>query len=99
MRQPFLVNIQIVTIRGLTMVQVPAATPFSKIFHEKLNDIERRALKIGSNLTAVCREIHISRSTPDRWRRDLPRTIEILEEMDACVSALEKGKGRPSVTP
>lgn len=72
------------------MADIAADMPFSKLFHEHLNDIERRALKVGSNLTAVCKELGISRSTPDRWRRGLPRTIEIIEEMEQCVSGKEK---------
>lgn len=76
------------------MAQASVATPFSKVFNDRLDDIERRALKVGSNLTAVCKAIGISRSTPDRWRREMPRTIEILEQMDQCVAGKEKEKAR-----
>lgn len=63
---------------------------FEKIFREYLDDIERRALRVGINLTAVSRSVKISRSTPDRWRRAVPRTIKILDEMDQCVIDAEK---------
>lgn len=72
------------------MAQASVATPFSKVFNDRLDDIERRALRVGSNLTAVCKEIGISRSTPDRWRREMPRTIQIIEQMDQCVFRKEK---------
>jgi len=72
------------------MAQAPAAIPFSKVFNDRLDDIERRALTVGSNLTEICRDIGISRSTPDRWRRETPRTIEILEEMEQRVTVKER---------
>lgn len=76
------------------MPQAAAETPFSKLFHDHLDEIERRALKVKSNLTEVCRDIHISRSTPDRWRRETPRTIKIIDKIDARVTALEKQAAR-----
>lgn len=76
------------------MAQTSVATSFSKLFNDRLDDIERRALKAGTNLTAVCKDIGISRSTPDRWRRYPPRTVVIIEQLDECVSSYEKGVRR-----
>ena len=72
------------------MAQSTTEKLFRQVFSDRLDDIERRALKAGSNLTEVCRDIHISRSTPDRWRRQTPRTIKIIDKMDARVTVLEK---------
>lgn len=55
---------------------------FSEYFLVYLENLELRALACGSNLTEICREIGISRSTPDRWRRKVPKTIAILDAMD-----------------
>jgi len=74
------------------MAQVEGS--FSKLFREYLDDIERRALRAGINLTSVSKSIKISRSTPDRWRRKSPRTVAILDQMDRCVSEAEKRKAR-----
>lgn len=66
------------------------AAPFSETFQQRLNDIERRALLAKTNLTAVCKAVNISRSTPDRWRRRIPRTIKLIERMEKFVAAAEK---------
>lgn len=55
---------------------------FSEYFLAYLENLELRALACGSNLTEICREIGISRSTPDRWRRKVPKTIAILDKME-----------------
>jgi hypothetical protein len=76
------------------------AAPFSEAFQKRLDDIERRALRAKTNLTAVCKALNISRSTPDRWRRKVPRTIEIIEQMEQFVSEAEKRQdARPAHTP
>jgi transposase-like protein len=67
---------------------------FSRAFAAKIDEIELRALRAGTNLTAVCRAIKISRSTPDRWRRKLPRTIKLLDKMEAEVVSKEREKER-----
>lgn len=70
-----------------------APQPFAKVFADELDDIERRALQAGTNLTAICKEIGISRSTPDRWRRRSPKTIRLVDKMKACVVEAEKRRG------
>lgn len=65
---------------------------FSTVFLERLNDVERRALHAGTSLTAVCKGIGISRATPDRWRHEVPRTIEIVDEMERWLDEVEKKK-------
>jgi transposase-like protein len=65
---------------------------FSKIFQDELDEIERRALKAGTNLTAICRQLGISRSTPDRWRRNDPKTIRIIDQMREFVAKAERKK-------
>lgn len=68
-------------------------TDFSRVFLDRLDSIERRALKVGSSLTGICRGIGISRATPDRWRRDIPRTIEIIKQMEGWLDKTEREKG------
>jgi hypothetical protein len=72
------------------MPHATATAPFSETFQNRLDDIERRALRAETNLTAVCKALKISRATPDRWRRKTPRTIEIIEQMERFVSEVEK---------
>jgi hypothetical protein len=68
-----------------------APQTFSKGFLENLNDLERRALQAGTNLTAASKKIGISRSTPDRWRRKVPKTLKILDQLEAFILAAEEG--------
>lgn len=68
----------------------PEAPPFSTVFLQRLDDMERRALHANSSLTAICKDIGISRATPDRWRRQIPRTVEILDQMERRVDEIEK---------
>lgn len=74
------------------MAQISQVPLFSAAFLAKLDDIELRALNAGLNLTAMCKSMHISRSTPDRWRRRIPRTIAIIDQMEKCVLEAERKK-------
>jgi hypothetical protein len=69
-----------------------APQSYSKEFITNLNDLERRALLAGTNLTAISKEIGISRATPDRWRRRIPKTLKILDQIEARVIAKEEGR-------
>lgn len=77
----------------VTSETVTKAADFSQVFRERIDQIERRALKVGTSLTGICRGIGISRATPDRWRRDIPRTIEIVDQMEGWLDKAEKEKG------
>lgn len=77
---------------------MPREETFSEVFKKEIDAIELAALAAGTTLTAVCRDIGISRSTPDRWRREIPRTIAIIEKMRARVAAVQKEKERKAVT-
>ena len=59
--------------------------PFEKVFRARLKAIEEDARKVGINMTVVCAEAGISRATPDRWNRDVPKTIEIVDAMEQIV--------------
>lgn len=60
---------------------------FSELFVERLKAIEVAADERGISLSAICRGARIARATPDRWHLKIPRTIEIIDDMEA---ALEK---------
>jgi hypothetical protein len=72
------------------MATIPGSFP--DVFNKRLEAIELRALEVGLNLTVICAELHISRSTPDRWRRKIPRTVKIMDDMEKVVIAAEKRK-------
>jgi len=65
---------------------------FEQQFRQRLDEIIDRGEKIGFTLSHICRETGISRATPDRWRKCLPKTIELVDQMDAAVTAAEQAK-------
>lgn len=58
---------------------------FQQVFLDRLDAIEREANQIGINITVVCAEAGISRANPDRWRRELPKTIQLVHRMELVV--------------
>ena len=79
--------------------EIAAETAFSTVFLHRIDDIERRALSLGTSLTAICKGIGSSRATPDRWRRETPRTVEIVDEMECWVDNFAKKKAHaPDLT-
>lgn len=59
---------------------------FTDAFKDRLAKLEREAAELGETLTSVCRATGISRATPDRWRREVPNTIVLLDKMEAYLA-------------
>lgn len=59
---------------------------FETEFRDRLKKIENDARDAGMNLTGICKELGISRATPDRWKRNTPTTIKIMADMEALIS-------------
>lgn len=59
---------------------------FGDVFRERITKIDKDAQAAGINMTTVCKEAGVSRATPDRWRRKLPKTVEIIENMESIVA-------------
>lgn len=62
-------------------------------FKTALDNLESDAKSVGLNLTSICRETGVSRATPDRWRKHIPKTIEIVAEMQRVVA---EAKNKPA---
>lgn len=60
---------------------------FSDVFRDALDKIETDARKVDLNLTQLCKMTGISRATPDRWRKKMPKTIELIDEMQDIIVA------------
>lgn len=58
---------------------------FEKTFQDTLDQLEADAKREGLTLTSICRDTGVSRATPDRWRKQPPKTIEILKRMQGIV--------------
>lgn len=63
---------------------------FGKVFEERLRVIEAEAAACGLNLTDVCRLAGISRATPDRWKREHPNTVRLIERIEAVIEKQKK---------
>lgn len=59
---------------------------FGEVFRERIDKVVEDAKAAGINLTVVCKGAGVSRATPDRWRRKLPKTIEIVDKMEKVVA-------------
>lgn len=67
---------------------------FEQTFNERVDDIIARGEKVGLTVTHICRETGIARATPDRWRKECPKTIKLVDKMDEVVSAAEQAAKR-----
>jgi hypothetical protein len=64
-----------------------ATKNFVQTFHGAIDQLEADAKKEGLTLTSICRDTGVSRATPDRWRKKIPKTIELLGQMQDIVAA------------
>lgn len=48
--------------------------------------------KAGTNLTVVCKEAGVSRSTVERWKTDEPKTVKELRKLLKVINKHEKNK-------
>lgn len=69
-----------------------ARQTFAQVFRERLQQIEEDARKVGINMTVVCREAGVGRATPDRWHRETPQTIKLIDRMEAVIERHRKSK-------
>lgn len=58
---------------------------YIKDFYAALDKLEADAKAVGMTLTSICKVTGISRATPDRWRRETPTTVMLLERMQKVV--------------
>lgn len=59
---------------------------FDDEFKRRIASIEADAKTVGLNFTSICKEAGISRATPDRWKRETPKTVQIVAKMEAIVA-------------
>lgn len=60
---------------------------FSEVFSERIKGLEVEAKSAGMSFTEVCRLAGMSRATPDRWKREIPKTIELVDRMAEIIDA------------
>lgn len=78
-----------------TKKQMPTneqSSDFVAVFKNAVDQLAPDAKAAGTNLTEVCREMKISRATPDRWRREVPMTVTLLSQMQSIIQEKAKAK-------
>lgn len=65
----------------------PRQRTYTDEFKDRIAKMDRDAQDAGTNLTEVCREAGVSRATPDRWRRHVPKTIQLVTLMEDIIQA------------
>lgn len=61
-------------------------TNFTDAFKKRVAEIEAEAHAVGLNFTSICKAAGISRATPDRWKRETPKTIRIITLMEEAIA-------------
>lgn len=61
-------------------------TTFKDEFKSRIAKIEEDAQSVGLNWTSICKEAGLSRATPDRWKKRIPKTIEVVTRMETIVA-------------
>lgn len=73
----------------------PQPGTYAAEFLERLDRIDDGLELLQMPMSELCRRADVARSTPDRWRRIIPKTVEMLTRMEAEVGA-ELRKARES---
>lgn len=67
-----------------------------KLFYAALDDVQTQAESRGMTMTSICRDLGIARATPDRWRKNPPNTIKLLEQMQRIASGASTNTKGPA---
>jgi lambda repressor-like predicted transcriptional regulator len=65
---------------------------FEEEFYRRVELIKARAKKAGTNITHLCRESGVSRTTPERWEKRVPKSIALIDQMMAVLREIEREK-------
>lgn len=63
---------------------------FEEDFKNRLDSIIQRSEAVGLSVTELCRRTRIARATPDRWRKEAPLSIKLIDKLEAEVVVAEK---------
>ena len=68
-----------------------APDSFEAEFYRRLDSIIERGSVVGLTLTHICREAGIARATPDRWEKNAPLTVRLIDKIEGIVKRSEAG--------
>lgn len=61
-------------------------------FNRRVKQLSERAKAAGTNVSELCRIAGISRTTPERWNKRVPKSITIFDSVFQALLDLEKAK-------
>lgn len=61
-----------------------------EVFRRRVDMLNERAKKAGTNITQLCRLAGVSRTTPERWNKRVPKSIGIFDLMFEALVSIEK---------
>ena len=70
---------------------------FTEVFNDTISKLESDAKAVGSNMTEICREAEVSRTTPDRWKANPPATVALVTKLQGIVADKAAAKAAPVV--
>lgn len=76
--------------------KTPTEQDFTEVFVAAVEQIKKGAVDAGSNLSEICREAGISRTTISRWTQKPPETIRIMSRLQEVVSDKAKALAEQS---
>ena len=59
-----------------------------------LTSLKLECTLAGTNITEVCREAGVSRSTIDKWEKELPKSFRIAEKLKAAIREIAARNGK-----
>ena len=65
---------------------------FEAEFYRRVELIKERAKDAGTNITQLCRMAGVSRTTPERWEKRVPKSIGILDLMFQALLEVEQDR-------
>lgn len=78
--------------KPLDMTPEGMDSTFESEFYRRVELIKQRAKQAGTNITQLCKAAGVSRTTPERWEKRVPKSIGILDLMLEALIEAEKAK-------
>lgn len=61
-------------------------------FKDRLDGLLKRAKDSGVSLSKLCDDVGLARSTPDRWRKEVPKTIRSISELELALERRQQAQ-------
>ena len=62
----------------------------SQEFRSRFAELKKRSEAAGTNITQICKSSGVSRTTPERWGKRIPKSILLFDKVFAELERIEK---------